>query len=86
MFCSLSFLLAALKIHVSDTTKEILDKFGTFQLELRGEVEMKGKGFLTTYWLLKSTEPDPRFQSPNRYVAQDSNQDVSPYPLIYMGN
>jgi hypothetical protein len=33
-----------LKIHVSETTKNILDKFGTFKLELRGEVELKGKG------------------------------------------
>ena len=31
----------ALKIHVSPTTKELLDTFGTFRLELRGEVEMK---------------------------------------------
>lgn len=42
----------ALKIHVSPKTKEILDYFGTFQLECRGEVEMKGKGKMTTYWLL----------------------------------
>ncbi|KAK2704872.1 hypothetical protein QYM36_017049, partial [Artemia franciscana] len=40
-----------LKIHVSMATKAILDTFGTFQLELRGEVEMKGKGKVTTYWL-----------------------------------
>ncbi|KAI5707163.1 hypothetical protein M8J75_015099 [Diaphorina citri] len=42
----------ALKIHVSPFTKEVLDTFGTFDLELRGEVEMKGKGKVTTYWLL----------------------------------
>ncbi|XP_076439161.1 atrial natriuretic peptide receptor 1-like [Babylonia areolata] len=41
-----------LKIHVSPQTKEVLDTFGTFQTELRGEVEMKGKGAITTYWLL----------------------------------
>ncbi|KAK7497822.1 hypothetical protein BaRGS_00010956 [Batillaria attramentaria] len=40
-----------LKIHVSPQTKEVLDTFGTFQMELRGEVEMKGKGCVTTYWL-----------------------------------
>lgn len=32
---------AALKIHVSSTTKEILDEFGCFELSLRGDVEMK---------------------------------------------
>ncbi|XP_072933230.1 atrial natriuretic peptide receptor 1-like [Epargyreus clarus] len=42
----------ALKIHVSPTTKALLDTFGTFHLECRGEVAMKGKGILVTYWLL----------------------------------
>ncbi|XP_024939358.1 receptor-type guanylate cyclase gcy-28 isoform X5 [Cephus cinctus] len=41
----------ALKIHVSPKTKEILDTFGTFDLVCRGEVTMKGKGAMTTYWL-----------------------------------
>lgn len=30
-----------LRIHVSPTTKDVLDTFGMFQLECRGEVEMK---------------------------------------------
>ncbi|XP_043286627.1 atrial natriuretic peptide receptor 1-like isoform X2 [Venturia canescens] len=42
----------ALKIHVSPTTKEILDTFGTFDLRCRGEVTLKGKGKMTTYWLV----------------------------------
>ncbi|XP_029439074.1 atrial natriuretic peptide receptor 2 [Rhinatrema bivittatum] len=42
----------ALKIHVSSTTKEVLDEFGCFELLLRGDVEMKGKGKVRTYWLL----------------------------------
>uniref|UniRef100_A0A8D2PWP0 Guanylate cyclase n=1 Tax=Zosterops lateralis melanops TaxID=1220523 RepID=A0A8D2PWP0_ZOSLA len=42
----------ALKIHVSSATKEVLDEFGCFELELRGDVEMKGKGKMRTYWLL----------------------------------
>nr|XP_022906525.1 atrial natriuretic peptide receptor 2-like [Onthophagus taurus] len=74
-----------LRIHVSDTTKEILDKFGTFQLELRGEVELKGKGVLTTHWLVSCTEPDPRPPTP-AHPGILENQDVNPYPLIYMGN
>jgi len=40
-----------LKIHVSSATKEILQRDPDFHLELRGEIEMKGKGFQTTYWL-----------------------------------
>lgn len=35
----------ALKIHVSSTTKEVLDEFGCFELELRGDVEMKVNPF-----------------------------------------
>ncbi|XP_069780323.1 atrial natriuretic peptide receptor 2 [Narcine bancroftii] len=42
----------ALKIHVSSMTKNVLDEFRSFKLELRGDVEMKGKGKLRTYWLL----------------------------------
>ncbi|XP_051541962.1 atrial natriuretic peptide receptor 2-like [Myxocyprinus asiaticus] len=42
----------ALKIHVSSATKEVLDEFGYFELQLRGDVEMKGKGKMRTYWLL----------------------------------
>ncbi|KAK3708696.1 hypothetical protein RRG08_010848 [Elysia crispata] len=41
-----------LRIHVSPFTQEILVTFGTFHLEMRGPVEMKGKGSITTYWLL----------------------------------
>ncbi|CAB0033005.1 unnamed protein product, partial [Trichogramma brassicae] len=41
----------ALKIHVSPKTKEILDTFGTFDLICRGEVALKGKGKMITYWL-----------------------------------
>lgn len=35
------FPIAALKIHVSPKTKEILDTFGTFELVCRGEVTLK---------------------------------------------
>lgn len=42
----------ALKIHMSESTKQVLDCFGTFEIAKRGKVEMKGKGFMETYWLL----------------------------------
>ena len=44
--------LAALKIHVSSSTKSVLDLFGTFMLEPRGEISIKGKGKMLTYWLI----------------------------------
>ncbi|CAL8281219.1 atrial natriuretic peptide receptor 2 [Gadus morhua] len=42
----------ALRIHLSSATKEVLDEFGYFDLQLRGDIEMKGKGKMRTYWLL----------------------------------
>ncbi|KAJ6215690.1 hypothetical protein RDWZM_010190 [Blomia tropicalis] len=41
-----------LRIHVSEVTYRVLNRFNRFHLELRGQVELKGKGFMTTYWLL----------------------------------
>lgn len=39
--CKLVLLYEEWKIHVSPETKAILDTFNTFQLDLRGPVEMK---------------------------------------------
>ncbi|KAA0193988.1 hypothetical protein HAZT_HAZT009464 [Hyalella azteca] len=41
-----------MKIHISSSTQELLKQhYPQFRLELRGPVEMKGKGVVTTYWL-----------------------------------
>ncbi|CAI4225854.1 unnamed protein product [Auanema sp. JU1783] len=40
-----------LRIHVSRYTYDILTRDPGFRLDLRGDVEMKGKGKMTTYWL-----------------------------------
>lgn len=40
-----------LKIHISNSTKEILDTFGTFVITERGYIDLKGKGLQLTYWL-----------------------------------
>ncbi|KAL5020199.1 hypothetical protein ScPMuIL_003091 [Solemya velum] len=42
----------ALKIHASYSTKVLLDEFGTFEIETRGGTHIKGKGTMTTYWIL----------------------------------
>ncbi|XP_046544533.1 atrial natriuretic peptide receptor 1-like isoform X1 [Haliotis rubra] len=57
-----------LRIHVSDFTKQVLDEFKTFELECRGAVEMKGKGKMTTYWLLGERESADN-TSPLRAIA-----------------
>lgn len=41
----------ALKIHMSHKTKQILDRFGTFDVTMRGFVSIKGKGEMMTFWL-----------------------------------
>ncbi|KAF5404572.1 hypothetical protein PHET_02059 [Paragonimus heterotremus] len=43
---------AAFRIHVSPTTKEILDELGGYHLELRGKVELKGRGKVDSFWLV----------------------------------
>nr|XP_017002067.2 receptor-type guanylate cyclase gcy-28 isoform X2 [Drosophila takahashii] len=68
------------KIHVSSATKVILDKFGTFQLEQRGDVELKGKGTVTTYWLNSTTEGEARPPTP-----QILTTDEVPFPLLFAG-
>lgn len=44
--------IAALKIHCSSETKQLLDELGGFSLVERGVISMKGKGERLTYWLI----------------------------------
>lgn len=46
----------ALRIHISETTKGILDDLGGFEVEERGEVFLKGKGTCKTYWLISAVK------------------------------
>ena len=40
-----------LRIHITEQTKKLLDTFFTFKTELRGNVDLKGIGSVTAYWL-----------------------------------
>lgn len=40
-----------LRIHCSQRCKGLLERLGGYRLEERGEVAMKGKGTMVTYWL-----------------------------------
>ncbi|EFN89474.1 Atrial natriuretic peptide receptor A [Harpegnathos saltator] len=75
-----------LRIHVSETTKNILDKFGTFGLELRGEVELKGKGRVTSYWLTGCSEPDSRLPVSKYRRLSSSQPETNLNPLIFPPN
>uniref|UniRef100_A0A3P8VUU6 Guanylate cyclase n=1 Tax=Cynoglossus semilaevis TaxID=244447 RepID=A0A3P8VUU6_CYNSE len=48
-----------MKIHISQATADILVQAGSYELEERGEIEMKGKGCHKTYWLLSKTAFNP---------------------------
>ncbi|CAD1468784.1 unnamed protein product, partial [Heterotrigona itama] len=80
------FLNLALRIHISEATKCILDKFGTFDLELRGEVELKGKGRVISYWLKGCSEPDPRPPTPKYRKHSVSTPENNLNPLIFPPN
>lgn len=68
-----------LKIHVSEAAKNILDKFGTFRMELRGEVDIKGKGKMTSFWLTGTSEPDPRPPTPLKSHIESE----VPFPILF---
>ena len=41
-----------MKIQITYETKMLLDNLGGYNCEVRGQVEVKGKGLMDTYWLL----------------------------------
>ncbi|XP_064626574.1 atrial natriuretic peptide receptor 2-like isoform X2 [Lineus longissimus] len=41
----------ALKIHISAATNKLLESIGGFIISMRGDIDVKGKGKMTTYWL-----------------------------------
>ncbi|CAG5124107.1 unnamed protein product, partial [Candidula unifasciata] len=47
-----------LHIQISESTRRELEKRGGFLIRVRGKVEIKGKGDMTTYWLDKKIEAD----------------------------
>ncbi|XP_038050160.1 atrial natriuretic peptide receptor 1-like [Patiria miniata] len=48
----------ALRIHISTSTRDVLDQIGGFKIELRGEINVKGKAPMTTYWLIGKDKSD----------------------------
>ncbi|XP_031573570.1 speract receptor-like [Actinia tenebrosa] len=48
----------ALKIHISKEAKSYLDRFGVYDITERGNILLKGKGHVVTYWLNGRTPRD----------------------------
>ena len=79
-----------LKIHVSSYTKAILDRFPGFELEYRGEVEMKGKGLQKTYWLngysapptLAASEGSPTLSSSHEGLVFATPNHLGRHPAV----
>ena len=44
-----------MKIQMTYETKMLLDTVGGYKSEVRGHVDVKGKGSMDTYWLLSRT-------------------------------
>ncbi|GAU95926.1 hypothetical protein RvY_07448 [Ramazzottius varieornatus] len=47
---------APLRIHLSDSCKRALDELGGFEFDCRGHIEVKGKGSMVTWWLIRSAD------------------------------
>ncbi|OQV15544.1 Atrial natriuretic peptide receptor 1 [Hypsibius exemplaris] len=48
------------KIHMSDTSYELLRHYRNFEIEARGTREIKGKGLMSTYWLNGNSDARPK--------------------------
>ncbi|KAI5745457.1 hypothetical protein M8J76_011249 [Diaphorina citri] len=61
-----------MKIHITEATKQALDNLEEiYQTELRGVMEIKGKGKMNTYWLLGKQ---------GCYVSEDNEVPFDPIP------
>ncbi|XP_075726220.1 guanylate cyclase 32E-like [Rhipicephalus microplus] len=68
----------ALKIHVSEACKTILEKLGGYYLVERGLIPIKGKGEMRTFWLVGKEGGDP----PGPPAPVDSGADGSAASLV----
>ncbi|CAH0692024.1 unnamed protein product [Spodoptera exigua] len=65
----------AMKIHISYTTKLALDEIGNYEFETRGPVNIAGKGYMETYWLVGKVG-EFRSESPRGPQLQDYHNNL----------
>lgn len=66
-----------MKIHLSSAARDELDKLQAYHLECRGEIQVKGKGLLTTYFLIGKDGFDRELPSCDEYPVSPSDT-ISP--------
>jgi len=62
----------ALKIHITEETYNVLEKFGGYITECRGEIQVKGRRAMTTYWLKGKEGVD--YNLPSEDMALSASQ------------
>ncbi|RCN47981.1 hypothetical protein ANCCAN_05920 [Ancylostoma caninum] len=69
-------------IHISAAANNLLQEVGGYETEPRGEVIIKGKGVMETFWLLgpasegSSSQPHSGFNKPNTRSALEDNSSL----------
>ncbi|XP_055336151.1 atrial natriuretic peptide receptor 1-like [Paramacrobiotus metropolitanus] len=66
----------ALKIQLSSMTKNILETFGSFRLVERGEIFVKGKGAMKTYWLMGEDGNMELLELQKKFEEEDIEEDL----------
>ncbi|PIO57302.1 hypothetical protein TELCIR_21291, partial [Teladorsagia circumcincta] len=80
-------------IHMSSEANQLLEDVGGFRTEKRGEVIIKGKGVMETYWLLgiadesiaslparpslPRIEPGEAYHAVRKFQVAEENYDIS---------
>ena len=64
----------ALRVHLSGSTAILLQEDGGYELESRGEIEVKGKGAMETYWLNGSRYFSGRLPDRSQAVSMSQHE------------
>ncbi|KAK2151733.1 hypothetical protein LSH36_353g06034 [Paralvinella palmiformis] len=69
-------------IQVSQYSHVLLEKVGCYQLQLRGNIQVKGKGEMTTFFLLGSTKPSPERTNPLGVGCSSGSSKIQTFPSL----
>ncbi|GAU99506.1 hypothetical protein RvY_10499 [Ramazzottius varieornatus] len=69
--------VVAWKIQLSSMTKNILETFGSFRMVERGEIFVKGKGAMKTYWLMGEDGNVELLELQRKFEEEDFDDDFA---------